>query len=207
VSLRRLRPVDGTTVAPWLAEVLAAVDGVKPSVDTPASLAEFESFTGARWPSATVEAVVVEGKKVAGVLVWRPLRQVERRGSSELMQDRERPSPSQGDGPGVMVDTSITLPEGVLSRSAVVIDALAIRAGLRNLGYGAEAVYCLEATYPDAQVYAAIPRFNGLALYFWLRVGYRPVRLDEDPAMVHDPRRLWVVSGLTPGASGALPAR
>lgn len=92
------------------------------------------------------------------------------------------------------------------SQSALVIEALTIRAGLRNLGYGAEAVYRLELAHPDAMAFAAIPRSNGLAIYFWLRVGYRPVWIDEDAVPGQDQERLWMVRASSRNASGVLPA-
>jgi len=171
VTLRPLLHTDAADIEPWLAEAAAAVDGVRPAADTPATLVAFERLVSTRWPGATIEAMLVEKVEVAGLLAWR---------------------------------RSTTLGDHA---SAIVIEALAVRAGLRNLGYGAEAVYRLEAAHPQARVYAAIPRMNGLAIYFWLRAGYRPLRLDEDATLVHDPERLWMVNGLSPSASGASPAR
>lgn len=79
---------------------------------------------------------------------------------------------------------------------AVAVEALAIRREARNLGYGAEAAEQLVASLPTAVVFAATPRSNGLALYFWLRVGFRPVRVDEVEWMALDPDRLWMVSAV-----------
>ncbi len=166
-----MRSADYAAVAPWLVEAVAAVDGVKLSSDPRATPAAFEHLVSARWPGATVEAVLMNDGAVVGMLAWRR-------------------------------STSTTR-----SSEGLVIEALAVRAGLRNLGYGAEAVYRLESAHPDARVYAAIPRTNGLAIYFWLRVGYRPVRLDEDAALVHDSDRLWMVNALSPSAAGASSAR
>jgi hypothetical protein len=56
----------------------------------------------------------------------------------------------------------------------VVIRALAIRDSKRNLGYGSEAVYELEAGFPKVGLAANVPVTNGLAVYFWLRAGFRP---------------------------------
>ena len=78
-------------------------------------------------------------------------------------------------------------------RAATVILALAVRHDARNVGYGAEAVELLEAANPDARFLAAVPRSNGLALYFWLRVGYRPLALAEDPVRTRDEVYLWLV--------------
>lgn len=58
----------------------------------------------------------------------------------------------------------------------LTIVALAIAPAHRNLGFGAEAVYAAEAQHKRAAgSRALVPIGNGLALYFWLRVGYRPL--------------------------------
>jgi predicted N-acetyltransferase YhbS len=171
VSLRLLQPDDAAAIEPWLAEAVAAVDGVRPGPGTPATLAAFGATVSARWPGAAIEVVITEEHGPIGLIVHRV---------------------AKPDGPG---------------KATLLIGALAVRAGLRNLGYGAEAVVRLEEMYPGATVCAAIPRFNGLAIYFWLRVGYRPVRLDEDAELARDPERLWMVRGVSPSASGGSPAR
>jgi GNAT superfamily N-acetyltransferase len=56
----------------------------------------------------------------------------------------------------------------------LVVRALAIRESMRNLGYGAEAMYALESTAARPGIIATVPVTNGLAIYFWLRVGFRP---------------------------------
>ena len=52
--------------------------------------------------------------------------------------------------------------------------------GRRGWGHGSEAVRLLEAQAGVSQVRVGVPVGNGLALYFWLRLGYRP----EEPAGV-----------------------
>ena len=88
-------------------------------------------------------------------------------------------------------------------QSEVVIRGLTIRRDRRNLGYGAEAVEWLEASRPKRRFIAAIPRSNGLAIYFWLRVGFRPVREDEDRERSHDQEYLWMLRSAPPAISGA----
>jgi hypothetical protein len=90
------------------------------------------------------------------------------------------------------------------SQSEIVIRGLTIRRDRRNLGYGAEAVERLEASHPDQRFAAAIPRYNGLAIYFWLRVGYRPVRRDEDRERCHDQEYLWMRRSAPTAISGAM---
>jgi len=54
--------------------------------------------------------------------------------------------------------------------------------GWRGWGYGSEAVRLLEAEAEVARFRADVDGGNGLALYFWLRLGYRPARPKEVPA-------------------------
>ncbi|MGH2585981.1 MAG: GNAT family N-acetyltransferase [Dehalococcoidia bacterium] len=75
----------------------------------------------------------------------------------------------------------------------VAIRALAVRRDQRNLGYGVETVDRLEHDLSDRRLAAAIPRRNGLAVYFWLRAGFRPFRSDEDVERRHDPDHLWMI--------------
>lgn len=81
--------------------------------------------------------------------------------------------------------------------STLVVDALAIRRDARNLGYGQEFVFALEREFGATHSFAGVPRANGLAVYFWLRAGYRPVypaRGDEPLAL---DARLWMRRELT----------
>jgi GNAT superfamily N-acetyltransferase len=78
----------------------------------------------------------------------------------------------------------------------LIIDALSVRADRRNLGYGQEIVFALEEVRgaPSRVALAGVPRTNGLAIYFWLRTGYRPlfpVPDDLSPALDH--ARLWMM--------------
>lgn len=82
-------------------------------------------------------------------------------------------------------------PDGAPSGPARVIHALAMRQDARNFGYGAEVIELLETATPRATMYAPIPRGNGLAVYFWLHAGFRPVRLDESVTLATDAARLW----------------
>jgi GNAT superfamily N-acetyltransferase len=60
---------------------------------------------------------------------------------------------------------------------------IAVADGRRGFGYGSEAVRALEAWSEKAHkvtsFLAEIDPRNGLALYFWLRVGYRPAHAGE----------------------------
>jgi hypothetical protein len=88
-------------------------------------------------------------------------------------------------------------PAGVLicsqrDEGIATIDVLSMAASERNLGLGGEAVYALEDLAPDASYVAGVPLANGLAIYFWLRIGYRPLFPKPDPQLL-DPLRTWIV--------------
>jgi len=100
--------------------------------------------------------------------------------------------------------TDDSSPIGVLEASKgrpaagwATIDWLELAPGQRGWGYGSEAVRLFEARQKATRFLAEIDPLNGLALYFWLRLGYRPARSEEvfwrDPgegsiiAMVHLP--------------------
>jgi RimJ/RimL family protein N-acetyltransferase len=54
------------------------------------------------------------------------------------------------------------------------IGVIAVAAGQRGRGYGAEAVRLLEEWAEAGSFLANVNPRNGLSLYFWLRQGYRP---------------------------------
>ncbi len=63
--------------------------------------------------------------------------------------------------------------------------AIWLRPGARRMGYGVEAVQLLvEALRQAGQsvVTAEVPADVGLAVYFWLRLGFRPVTASPGPA-------------------------
>ena len=57
------------------------------------------------------------------------------------------------------------------------VAAIALREGLRGYGYGGEAVRLLQEEFGVTQ--ALVSPKVGLALYFWLRLGYAPA--DHQP--------------------------
>ncbi len=61
----------------------------------------------------------------------------------------------------------------------VTVEFLALAAGHRGWGYGTEAVRLLEAETRAQRYTASVHRRNGLGLYFWLRLGYRPAHAEE----------------------------
>ena len=85
-----------------------------------------------------------------------------------------------GDGEivGALCGKVVRLPDSVAS-SALIWTWLAIDAKWRAYGYGGASVPLLEAAARQAGATIALtplPPDNGVALYFWLRLGYTPVR-------------------------------
>ena len=58
---------------------------------------------------------------------------------------------------------------------------IALAEGERGWGYGSEAVRLLEAEGKAERFLAGVDARDGLALYFWLRLGYRPASVGEVP--------------------------
>ncbi len=74
---------------------------------------------------------------------------------------------------------------GVPEEGWLTFDSVSVEPGLRGLGLDSEAVLLVEG---DAvrrglahRFWAGVRRDNGLGLYFWLRLGYRPARPAEGP--------------------------
>jgi GNAT superfamily N-acetyltransferase len=85
----------------------------------------------------------------------------------------------------------------------IAIRALAVRRNQRNLGYGVETVDRLEHDLSGPRLAAAVPRRNGLAVYFWLRAGFRPFRSDEDAERTRDADHLWMIRSERAPLNGA----
>jgi GNAT superfamily N-acetyltransferase len=83
-------------------------------------------------------------------------------------------------------------------RDAARIDLLAVAADKRRLGIGSRAALALEKRLarPAKRIYVAVPARIGLALYFWLRLGYRPLTQGEWPQGPEDPPSAWMVREL-----------
>ncbi len=80
---------------------------------------------------------------------------------------------------------------------AARIDLLAVASDKRRLGIGGRAAIALEKRLARTtkQIYVAVPSTIGLALYFWLRLGYRPLTQREWPAPLES-TSTWMVRGL-----------
>jgi len=66
--------------------------------------------------------------------------------------------------------------------STCYITAVVVRPDKRGLGLGSEGVRLLEeycASRGIVTFYAQVPLDGGLAFYFWLRLGYRPLGVVE----------------------------
>lgn len=61
----------------------------------------------------------------------------------------------------------------------VTVAFLALAAGHRGWGYGSEALRQFESEVQARHYLASVERGNGLALYFWLRLGYHPAHAGE----------------------------
>jgi GNAT superfamily N-acetyltransferase len=81
---------------------------------------------------------------------------------------------------------------GYPERRWLSVEAVAVEPGLSGQGYDMEAVRLLEAEALErglaSRFCAPVRHDNGLGLYFWLRLGYRPARAGEDPWPGERPR-------------------
>ena len=77
---------------------------------------------------------------------------------------------------------------------AARIHLLAVAPGRRRLGIGSRAALALERRLraSTARLYVVVPARLGLALYFWLRLGYRPLTQAGWPARPEQSPSLWM---------------
>jgi ribosomal protein S18 acetylase RimI-like enzyme len=87
---------------------------------------------------------------------------------------------------------------GSLSPDAARIELLAISPDRRRLGIGSRAVLALERRLArtSKQMYVLVSSELGLAFYFWLRLGYRPLTQREWPASPQAGPAIWLVRAL-----------
>ncbi len=83
-------------------------------------------------------------------------------------------------------------------RNAARIELLAVAPNERRLGIGGRAAQALEKrlTKSVERIYIAVPARLGLALYFWLRLGYRPLTQREWPEPPAATPATWMVREL-----------
>ncbi len=74
---------------------------------------------------------------------------------------------------------------GYPERGWLSVEAVAVEPGLRGQGYDAEAVRLLEGEALErglaSRFCSPVRHDDGLGLYFWLRLGYRPAAAGENP--------------------------
>ena len=70
-------------------------------------------------------------------------------------------------------------------RGWLSVEAVAVEPGLSGQGYDTEAVRLLEGEALErglaSRFWAPVRHDDGLGLYFWLRLGYRPAAAGESP--------------------------
>jgi ribosomal protein S18 acetylase RimI-like enzyme len=96
-------------------------------------------------------------------------------------------------------DAFIAYQTGTPSAGAATIDLVAVAHQQRRLGLGGRAALALErrlAREAD-RIYVRVPSRIGIALYFWLRLGYRPLLQHDWPAAaIDDDLSAWMMRGL-----------
>ena len=107
------------------------------------------------------------------------------------------------DGPLLIAEQGV--PEGIIDyqvgapeQGAARIRLLAVRSDRRRLGIGSRAVLALEERLrrTAARCFVLVPANLGLAFYFWLRLGYRPLNQREWPASSEEREAVWMVRPL-----------
>jgi ribosomal protein S18 acetylase RimI-like enzyme len=130
------------------------------------------------WLTEAMAAITGGAAGAAPPLRWDGFRRDLGRGRKPLLITRDE----------VPVGLAIVrLPAG----GQVRLEALAIEATQRNLGLGTEAVLLLEAQFGGPALVAGVPVTNGLAIYFWLRAGYRPL-YPRGRGERLSPDRIWM---------------
>ncbi len=70
---------------------------------------------------------------------------------------------------------------GYPERGWLSVEAVAVEPGLSGRGYDTEAVRLLEERGLASRFWATVRHDDGLGLYFWLRLGYRPAAVSQSP--------------------------
>jgi GNAT superfamily N-acetyltransferase len=87
---------------------------------------------------------------------------------------------------------------GAPHADAALVRALIVAPDRRRLGIGGRAAVALERRLARTakRVFVPVPSDFGLALYFWLRLGYRPLTQAEWPAAPGRSPSTWMVREL-----------
>jgi GNAT superfamily N-acetyltransferase len=82
--------------------------------------------------------------------------------------------------------------------AAACVRFLAVDPSHRRLGIGGRAALALERRLKRStdRIYVSVPARVGIALYFWLRLGYRPLTQADWPVAPEDPPSTWMVREL-----------
>jgi GNAT superfamily N-acetyltransferase len=98
------------------------------------------------------------------------------------------------DGSRALVEYQI----GVPKRGSAQVRFLAVEPDRRRLGTGGRAALALERRLARSvsRLYVLVPERMGLALYFWLRLGYRPLTQAEWPVGPTDGAAAWMLREL-----------
>jgi GNAT superfamily N-acetyltransferase len=124
---------------------------------TLATMPWIEAALAPEWTLADLEAVVGDGKGI-------------------LLSDVE----------GVAIGVAVLLRD-VPAAGDATLPFIAVDPERRFRGLGGEAGLALAAhlrNHGVSRVYAPVPDGRGLALYFWLRLGFRPLLQGESPGML-----------------------
>ncbi len=81
---------------------------------------------------------------------------------------------------------------------AAQVDFVAVAPGQRRLGIGGRMALGVERRLKAEanRLYALVPASNGLALYFWLRLGYRSLARKDSPAIPRGDTSVWMMRAL-----------
>jgi ribosomal protein S18 acetylase RimI-like enzyme len=83
-------------------------------------------------------------------------------------------------------------------KDAAQIDFLAVAPEQRRVGIGGRVVFGVERRLKSKakRLYTLVPASIGLALYFWLRLGYRPLVKNESLPVPGGDASVWMVRDL-----------
>lgn len=98
------------------------------------------------------------------------------------------------DGPRALLEFEAGSP----ARGAAQVRFLAVEPERRRLGIGGRAALALERRLARSvsRLYVLVPERLGLAFYFWLRLGYRPLTQAAWPAAPEGGAAAWMVREL-----------
>ena len=130
----------------------------------------------------------------------------------DLEAHRETDGFAIADAAGDPVGLGVVRPEGPRP-GAATFAFVTIDPARRYAGLGGEAALAAEAQarrrWPVDELLAPVPEGRGLAVYFWLRLGYRPLTGAEAPwqllGLAEQPYAgIWLSCALSPSKGRAL---